>query len=83
MRPFLGDRSLIANDVPLIRSTFHGAGTCSMGAVVDTDLRVKGVENLRIVDASVIPIALGAHIQAAVYALAEQAAVLISQGRQT
>ncbi|OTA57452.1 GMC oxidoreductase [Hypoxylon sp. EC38] len=59
-------------------STFHGSSTCSMGRVVDTDLRVKGVENLRIVDASVFPICIGAHIQAAVYALAEQAAVIIS-----
>ncbi|KAI1414163.1 GMC oxidoreductase [Hypoxylon sp. FL1857] len=59
-------------------STFHGSSTCSMGKVVDTDLRVKGVENLRIVDASVFPICIGAHIQAAVYALAERAAVIIS-----
>lgn len=64
------------------RSTFHGCGTCSMGKVVDADLRVKGVRNLRVVDASVIPIAIGAHIQAVVYALAEQAAVITSQGRE-
>ncbi|KAI1089201.1 hypothetical protein F5B19DRAFT_468276 [Rostrohypoxylon terebratum] len=50
-----------------------------MGAVVDTELRVKGVQTLRIFDASVIHISIGAHIQAAVYALAEQAAVIISQ----
>ncbi|KAK8001172.1 hypothetical protein PG991_013394 [Apiospora marii] len=61
-------------------STYHGAGSCSMGSVVDSDLRFKGVQNLRIVDASVIPIAIGAHIQAAVYALAEQAAVIIAKG---
>ncbi|KAI1105747.1 GMC oxidoreductase [Jackrogersella minutella] len=61
------------------RSTFHGSSSCSMGKVVDTELRVKGVQNLRIVDASVFPISLGAHIQAPVYALAEQAAVIISQ----
>ncbi|KAI0881338.1 GMC oxidoreductase [Annulohypoxylon maeteangense] len=61
------------------RSTYHGSSSCSMGTVVDTDLRVKGVKNLRIVDASVFPISIGAHIQAAVYALAEQAAVIISQ----
>ncbi|KAI1137384.1 GMC oxidoreductase [Hypoxylon sp. FL0543] len=59
-------------------STFHGSSSCSMGSVVDTDLRVKGVENLRIVDASVFPICIGAHIQAALYALAEQAAIIIS-----
>lgn len=60
-------------------STYHGAASCAMGSVVDTGMRFKGVQNLRIVDASVIPIALGSHIQAAVYALAEQAAVIISQ----
>ncbi|KAI3323323.1 GMC oxidoreductase [Xylariaceae sp. AK1471] len=60
-------------------STFHGSGTCSMGKVVDTDLRVKGVQNLRVVDASVFPISIGAHIQAAVYALAEQAATIITR----
>ncbi|KAI0156808.1 GMC oxidoreductase [Xylariaceae sp. FL1272] len=59
-------------------STFHGSSACSMGTVVDADLRVKGVHNLRIVDASVFPISIGAHIQAAVYALAEQAAVIIA-----
>ncbi|KAI1320498.1 GMC oxidoreductase [Xylariaceae sp. FL0255] len=59
-------------------STFHGSGSCSMGKVVDGDLRVKGVENLPIADASVFLISIGAHIQAAVYALAEQAAVIIA-----
>ena len=45
-----------------------------MGRVVDADLKVKGVENPRIVDASIFPIAMGAHLQAPVYALSEQAA---------
>lgn len=58
---------------------FHASGSCAMGTVVDTELRVKGVKNLRVVDASVFPISIGAHIQAAVYAMAEQAAVIISQ----
>ncbi|KAH9902085.1 hypothetical protein F4778DRAFT_736201 [Xylariomycetidae sp. FL2044] len=56
----------------------HPMGTAAMGKVVDGDLRVKGVKGLRVVDASVFPIVIGAHIQAAVYALAEQAAVIIS-----
>lgn len=58
---------------------FHGSGSCAMGTVVDSELRVKGVQNLRIVDASVFPVSIGAPIQAATYALAEQAAVLISK----
>ncbi|KAI1778877.1 GMC oxidoreductase [Hypoxylon cercidicola] len=62
-------------------STFHGCGTCAMGTVVDIDLRVMDVQNLHVVDASVLPISIGAHIQAAVYALAKQAAVIISQGK--
>lgn len=56
-------------------------GSCAMGKVVDSKLRVMGVDNLRIVDASVFPIAIGAHIQAAVYAMAEQAADIIFEGR--
>ncbi|KZL85317.1 glucose dehydrogenase [Colletotrichum incanum] len=58
--------------------TYHPMGTCAMGKVVDSDLRVKGVSNLRVVDASVFPTIVTAHIQAAVYALAEQAAEIIA-----
>ncbi|KAI0595077.1 hypothetical protein F4775DRAFT_392357 [Biscogniauxia sp. FL1348] len=59
-------------------TTWHPSGTCSMGKVVDSELRVKGVEGLRVVDASVLPVPLSAHIQAPVYALAEQAAAIIA-----
>lgn len=60
-------------------NTYHPMGSCSMGRVVDpADLRVIGVEGLRVVDASVIPIAIGAHTQAPVYALAEHAAAMIA-----
>lgn len=53
-----------------------------MGSVVDTELRVKGIQNLRIVDASVFPVTIGGHLQAATYALAEQAAVMISDAKR-
>jgi choline dehydrogenase-like flavoprotein len=54
-------------------------GTCSMGKVVDSSFRVNGVSNLRLVDASVIPVPIAAHIQATVYALAELAAVTVME----
>ncbi len=70
-----------------IRSTaqtaHHPLGTCKMGpdgdadAVVDSELRVRGVEGLRVVDASVIPDAIGGNINAAVIMIAERASDLI------
>lgn len=61
----------------------HPAGTCRMGAsnddaaVVDTELRVRGVEGLRVVDASVMPDLPNGNINAAVMMIAERAADLI------
>lgn len=58
-------------------SFFHAMGTAAMGKVVDTDLKVYGVESLRIVDASVLPVPVSSHPQACLYAVAEQAAEMI------
>jgi choline dehydrogenase-like flavoprotein len=64
------------------RTAQHPAGTCRMGtdpgAVVDDALRVRGVEGLRVVDASVMPDLVGGNINAAVVMIAERAADLIS-----
>lgn len=59
-------------------TTWHSGGTCAMGKVVDSKFRVKGVDGLRVVDASVLPLPLSAHTQAPVYAMTEQAAAIIS-----
>lgn len=47
--------------------------------VVDSNLRVYGIEGLRIVDASAIPLVSTANLQATVYAFAERAADLIKR----
>ncbi|MDH7797061.1 MULTISPECIES: GMC family oxidoreductase N-terminal domain-containing protein [unclassified Beijerinckia] len=59
----------------------HPVGTCPMGvtpeAVLDADLKVRGVEGLRVVDASAMPDIIGAHTNACVMMMAEKAADMI------
>jgi choline dehydrogenase-like flavoprotein len=51
-----------------------------MGQVVDDKLKVKGLQSLRVVDASVMPAVPSGNINAAVVALAEKASDLIKAG---
>jgi choline dehydrogenase-like flavoprotein len=53
-----------------------------MGDVVDTSLRVRGIDALRVVDASVIPIVIAGNSNIPVNAVAERAADLILEKRQ-
>ena len=67
-----------------VRSVSHPAGTCPMGtgdhAVLDPQLRVRGVDRLRVVDASAMPDLVSAHINACVLMMAERAAEYILSG---
>ncbi|CAE6351120.1 unnamed protein product [Rhizoctonia solani] len=62
----------------------HPIGTAALapkenGGVVDVQLKVYGTANVRVVDASIIPIHIGTHIQRTVYGIAEKAAMIIKK----
>ena len=63
-----------------LMTVWHAAGTCKMGraddetAVIDSKARVHGVEGLRVVDGSSLPLLPPGHPQSTIYALAEKIA---------
>lgn len=65
-----------------VGTDFHPCGTCAMGhgeaAVVDASFRVRGVENLRVVDASVFPMITSANLNAPTQMVAARAADIIA-----
>ncbi|KAF8873508.1 alcohol oxidase [Mucidula mucida] len=83
----MNESAVISHLRETVGSSQHPMGTLAMGprdkGVVDGNLKIYGTSNLRVCDASVFPIAVGAHLQATVYALAEKMAadIICSSGR--
>jgi choline dehydrogenase-like flavoprotein len=81
-----GDGDLDKYIQDTVRTVYHPCGTCRMGtdtaSVVDSNLLLRGVQNLRIVDASVMPDLTGGNINAPVMMIADRASDIIL-GRST
>ncbi|WKD49190.1 aldehyde dehydrogenase family protein [Microbulbifer spongiae] len=77
------DQQLRAELIDKTYHIFHPAGTCKMGndelAVVDDQLKLRGIEGIRIADASIMPTLVGGNINAPVMAIASKAAEMICQ----
>lgn len=80
------DAALAAYARRVTQSYYHAVGTCRLGAddgsVVDQELRVRGVQGLRVVDASVMPSLVSANPNPTVYAVAEHASAMLRSGSE-
>ena len=78
----LDDAQLVEFIRAKAETIYHPVGTCRMGddeqSVVDPQLRVRGVQGLRVVDASVMPRLIGGNTNAPTMMLAERAADLVT-----
>jgi choline dehydrogenase-like flavoprotein len=71
------DEAIAAHVARTTFPIYHPVGTCAIGSVVDAELRVEGLEGIRVVDCSVMPKVPRGNTNAPVIALAERAADLI------
>jgi choline dehydrogenase len=75
------DEDILAHVAANLQTLYHPVGTCRMGgdelAVVDSELRVRGADGLRVIDASVMPTVTRGNTNAPTIAIAERAADLV------
>jgi choline dehydrogenase len=80
---FASDEQLATAAKDITATIFHPTSTCGMGqddaAVVDSRLRVRGVDRLRVVDASVMPMIISGNTNAATIMIAEKASDMIRE----
>jgi len=69
--------SIVAHVERNTTTLYHPVGTCAMGSVVDSQLRVLGLESLRVIDASVMPTVTRGNTNAPTIMIAERAADLL------
>ncbi len=83
---FQSDDELLKAAGDIGTTIFHPVGTCKMGrasdpsAVIDTDFKVRGIEGLRVIDASIMPTITSGNTNAPTYMIAERGAAAVRQG---
>ena len=80
------DEDILAYARRTVITVFHQSGTCKMGhdpmAVVDERLRVRGIEGLRVIDASIMPNVISGNTNAPTMMIGEKGAAMIREDRR-